>query len=243
MINKEIYLYSDFNARIEIIARWMFESQHLVVFTGAGISTESGLPDFRGPDGIWTRKAMGLPTLSKDFSIAEPNAGHFAIVDLQNMSKLQFLISQNVDNLHLKSGIHPELIAELHGNITKIRCVSCEFCMDNFDDNIKCPLCGSQMKPSVVDFGQTLPQKDLELATQHSQHCDLFIVVGSSLLVNPAADLPRVAVAAGAKLVIINQGSTAMDAFCDLRFSENANQVLPPAIEHLNKLMKNDRKN
>ena len=91
----------------------MFESKHLVVFTGAGISTESGLPDFRGPDGIWTRQAKGLPPKTRDFSSAEPNTGHMTIVELQRVGKLDFLISQNVDNLHLKSGIRPDLLAEL----------------------------------------------------------------------------------------------------------------------------------
>jgi mono-ADP-ribosyltransferase sirtuin 6 len=125
--------------KIDTLARWIYESERMVVFTGAGISTESGLRDFRGPDGLWTRKAKGLPTESKDFSIASPNAGHMAIVELQGLGKLDFLISQNVDNLHLKSGIRPELLAELHGNITKIRCVKCEFTMDNFDEQIIVP--------------------------------------------------------------------------------------------------------
>jgi len=109
----------------------MFEARDLVVFTGAGISTESGLPDFRGPDGIWTRQAKGLPPKTRDFSSAEPNAGHMAIVDLQKLNKLAFLVSQNVDNLHLKSGISPDLLAELHGNVTKLRCSRCNFLMDN----------------------------------------------------------------------------------------------------------------
>ena len=104
----------------------MFGAKYLVVFTGAGISTESGLPDFRGPDRIWTRQAKGLPAEVRLFDSAEPNSGHTAIVELQNLGKLNFLISQNVDNLHLKSGIRADLLAELHGNITKLRCTRCE---------------------------------------------------------------------------------------------------------------------
>ncbi|MFB0556647.1 MAG: Sir2 family NAD-dependent protein deacetylase, partial [Dehalococcoidia bacterium] len=102
---------SDLAKRIEALARWMFEAKHLVVFTGAGISTESGLPDFRGPDGIWTRQAKGLPPKARQFGSVEPNAGHMAIVELQKLGKLSFLISQNVDNLHLRSGIHLDLLA------------------------------------------------------------------------------------------------------------------------------------
>ena len=103
---------SDLDKRIKTFAHWMFEAKHLVVFTGAGISTESGLPDFRGPDGIWTRQARGLPPKPRPFSSVEPNAGHMAIVELQKLGKLSFLISQNVDNLHLKSGVRPDLLAE-----------------------------------------------------------------------------------------------------------------------------------
>jgi NAD-dependent deacetylase len=223
--------------KIETLARWMFESANLVVFSGAGISTESGLPDFRGPDGIWTPKAKGLPTVYRDFSSAEPNLSHYAIVTLQNLNKLRFLISQNVDNLHLKSGIRSELLAELHGNVTKIRCSKCEFTMDNFDDNLKCPQCGNKMDPSVVNFGQALPRRDLDLAIFHSQNCDLFIVAGSTLLVTPAADLPGIAIRSKARLVIINQGDTPLDSKCNLRFREKISEVLPQAVEQLKRLM------
>jgi NAD-dependent SIR2 family protein deacetylase len=223
--------------RIEILTRWILESKYLVVFTGAGISTDSGLPDFRGPNGLWTRKAKGLRSESRNFSLAEPNSNHLAIFDLQQLHKLKFLISQNVDNLHLKSGIRPELLAELHGNITKIRCTRCEFTMDNFEDNLNCPQCNGRMKPSVVNFGQSLPRKDLDLATLHSRLCDLFIVVGSSLIVTPAADMPRLAKEAGSRLVIINQGETPLDNICDMRFEKKINEVLPPTIEKLRRLM------
>ena len=223
--------------RIEILAQRMFEAKYIVVFTGAGISTESGLADFRGPDGMWTRREKGLPVEPHDFSKAEPNTGHLAIYELQQMGKLSFLISQNVDNLHLKSGIRPELLAELHGNITKVRCRNCEFVMDNFDDLKVCPLCGGTLAPSVVDFGQSLPQKDLEDAYAHSQKADLFIVVGSSLVVYPAADMPAVALRSGAKLVIINSGETPFDNYAKLRFDEAIRNVMPPAVDRLKQLM------
>lgn len=230
-------MVSDLNQRIDTLAQWMLQSKYLVVFTGAGISTESGLRDFRGPDGLWTRRDKGLATPRQDFTGAEPNAGHRAIVELQNLGRLAFLISQNVDNLHLKSGIKPELLAELHGNLTKVRCVSCEFKMDRAEGERTCPLCGGKLVSTVVNFGDSLPAKDLSESYEHSQKCDLFIVVGSSLVVYPAADMPRVALQAGARLVIINQGETPFDRHAHLHFSERIGEVLPPALTRMKELM------
>ena len=227
----------DLDQRIKTFAQLMFETKQLVVFTGAGISTESGLPDFRGPDGIWTRQAKGLPTKARPFDSVEPNTGHMAIVELQKLSKLDFLISQNVDNLHLRSGIRPDLLAELHGNVTKLRCSRCEFEMDRFPDLNSCPLCGGKLLSSVVNFGQPLPQKAPADSYQHSKNCDLFIVVGSSLVVTPAADMPKVALESGARLVIINQGETPFDRVAHLRFREGIGEVLPPAVDQLRGLM------
>ncbi len=234
---------TDLERKIKELADWMYQSSRMVIFTGAGISTDSGIPDFRGPDGLWTRKAKGLPNPSTaKWPEAEPNDSHKAIVGIQNLNRLFFLISQNVDNLHLKSGIRLELLAELHGNMTRVRCELCEFCMDNFDDTTKCPQCGGRMKPSVVDFGQSLPQNDLNRAIQHSRDCDLFVVVGSSLVVTPAADMPRIALEGGARLVIINQGDTPLDDQAHLRFQERIGLVLPPAVNELRSLVSNPEK-
>ena len=228
---------SDLVSRISTLTLWIFESSYLVVFTGAGISTESGLRDFRGPDGLWTRRDKGLSTPKQDFGSAEPNTGHMSIYELQNLGKLAFLISQNVDNLHLKSGIKPELLAELHGNLTKVRCEKCDFKMDRVEGERECALCGGKLVSTVVNFGQSLPPKDLAESYQHSQKCDLFLVVGSSLVVYPAADMPRVALKSGAKLVIINQGETSFDEHTHLRFSEAIGEVLPPAVDKLKELI------
>ena len=128
----------DLSNRIQALAEWLYESRYPVVFTGAGISTESGLPDFRGPDGLWTRRDKGLPPkpTNQSWDAVEPNKGHLAIVSLQELGKLKFLISQNIDNLHLKSGIPPELLAELHGNIRKLRCTGCGKAFDPHEEEI-----------------------------------------------------------------------------------------------------------
>lgn len=228
----------DLDNRIEEFAKLLLRSNYIVFFTGAGISTESGLPDFRGPDGLWTRQERGMPPkpMTKPWYEFEPNSGHFAIVELQKIGKLKFLISQNVDNLHLKSGIKPELLAELHGNITKFRCIRCKKTVDRSIGKTRCD-CGGQLVRSVVNFGEPLPEKDLFLSYEHSRKCDLFVVVGSSLVVTPAADMPKEALIHGAKLVIINQGETTLDRYAHLRFFEKIGNVLPRAVERLKILM------
>lgn len=216
----------------------MYESHHLVVFTGAGISTESGISDFRGPDGVWTRRDKGLPPkpISVPMDALEPNAGHRAIVELQKMGKLQFLISQNVDNLHLKSGIRQEILAELHGNIARLRCKRCGLMVDRSAGGEVCR-CGGPLVRSVVDFGQPLPERDLALSFEHSRKSDLFVVAGSGLVVTPAADMPAEALRSGAKLVIINRGETPFDPSSNLRFYEKTGDVLPRAVKRFKRLM------
>ncbi len=223
--------------RIEAFAKLLFKSRYPVFFTGAGISTESGLPDFRGPDGLWTRRDKALPPKStRPWDSVEPNCGHRALVELQRIGKLKFLISQNVDNLHLKSGIRPDLIAELHGNLTKLRCPRCGETYGKSSGKTTCP-CGGTLTSSVVDFGQSLPERDLSLSYDHSRKSDLFVVVGSSLVVTPAADMPREALRSGAQLVIINAGDTPFDTYAHLRFWEKIGEVLPPAVQRLKTLL------
>jgi len=228
----------DLNERMEIFAKLLYKSRYLVVLTGAGISTESGLPDFRGPDGMWTRQEKGLAPkpVSKPWDSFEPNTGHLAIVDLQKIGRLRFLISQNVDNLHLKSGIPPDSLAELHGNITRLRCKRCGITVDRSTGKTICP-CGGALTSSVVNFGQSLPERDLMLSFEHSRKSDLFVVVGSSLVVTPAADMPEEALRSGAKLVIINEGNTPFDNVAHLRFYEKIGEVLPRVMKRLKALM------
>jgi len=230
---------SDLDNRINTLARWMHESKYMVIFTGAGISTDSGIHDFRGPDGVWTRRDKGLPPkqMEKSWDEVEPNSAHVSIVDLQNMGKMKFLISQNIDNLHLKSGIKFDLLAELHGNRARLRCNSCQKTMERKEGVERCD-CGGSLSSSVVGFGMSLPQKDLMESFDHSSRADLFIVIGSSLVVTPAAHMPQEAMRAGAKLVIINRGETPYDRLAHLRFEESIGDVFPVAVERLKKLVK-----
>jgi NAD-dependent SIR2 family protein deacetylase len=220
--------------RIEILVRWMAEARRLVVFTGAGISTDSGLPDFRGPDGVWTRKDKGLPPKDADldWTQTDPNIAHHAIVELQRIEKLDFLISQNIDNLHLASGIRPEILAELHGNLARVRCAACEQTHPKSAALAACG-CGGKLKSSVVGFGDSLPSRDLAESFERARSSDLFIVVGSSLVVTPAATIPVVAFEAGARLVIINRGETPLDDIAHLRFEEGIAEVFPVAVRRL----------
>ena len=168
-------------------------------------------------------------------NIADNAAGCIAV----NRNEIQFLRSaagDYVDNLHLKSGINPDLLAELHGNMTKLRCPRCGKKVDQSEGEAICG-CGGKLVSSVVDFGQSLPEKDLRLSFEHSRKSDLFVVVGSSLAVTPAADMPLEAIRSGAKLVIINQGETPFDHHASLRFNENIGDVLPRAVNMLKKLM------
>lgn len=248
----------DLADRIEAGARLIAAAKRIVVFTGAGISTESGVPDFRGPDGVWTRRDKGLPppTAKAPLDQIEPNAGHLAIVRLQDLGKLDFLISQNVDNLHLRSGIRPELIAELHGNHSLLKCRACgakhqktEVGWNNGrhgkgyrtdrprPGQPRCPDCEGRLISSVVNFGDPMPEDDLDLSIKHSKSCDLFLAVGSSLVVSPANHMPQHALASGAKLILINQGETPLDNLAHLRFWEPIGQVLPPTVDRAIEMM------
>jgi NAD-dependent deacetylase len=224
---------SDLNNRIETLVQWRAKARHLVIFTGAGISTESGLPDFRGPDGLWTRRDKGLPPPKFDWLSAMPNQSHLAIIKLQEMKKLAFLISQNIDNLHLESGIDPNALAELHGNMKKLKCRKCGRKIDRSSDLKECPVCHGELRSSVVNFGDPMPIDEVEKAEWHSRHSDVFVVAGSSLVVYPAASMPVIALQSGSKLVIINQGLTPLDDLCHLRFQESVGDVLVPAVNRL----------
>lgn len=236
-------------------AKMIKASKHLVIFTGAGISTESGIPDFRGPQGVWTLKAQGKkPKQSVPWDMVKPNSGHYAIVELQNMGFMKFLISQNVDGLHILSGIKPELIAEFHGNRTLMRCLSCDrqFSKKGLWDEKKwgrgyrtspvvpgqpvCPECKGRIISSVVNFGDPIPEKELRFSISHSQKADVFVAIGSSLTVTPAADMPIEAKSNGAFLIIINKMKTGLDRISDIRFFEGAGFILTNIVSLVKKM-------
>src|SRR5215207_7595178 len=236
---------------VETLARWLKESSHAVAFTGAGISTDSGIPDFRGPEGVWTRRDAGLPPPRWRVAPEEvrPNASHLALVELQQLGKLRFLITQNTDNLHRLSGIRAELLAELHGNGRLMRCLACDRLHTRQEvgwdahrwgpgyrtqrpvaGQPVCPACGGRLISSVVNFGDPLPEQELTLAAEHASRCDLMLVLGSSLVVNPAASLVGLAIQRGARVVLVNRGETPYDEAAALRLWEGIGEVLPPAV-------------
>ncbi|MDQ3281376.1 MAG: Sir2 family NAD-dependent protein deacetylase [Acidobacteriota bacterium] len=247
---------------IETIAQWIVASQHIVAFTGAGISTDSGIPDFRGPDGVWTRRDAGLPAprwrVRPDQ--VRPNASHGALVELQRVGKLAFVITQNTDNLHRESGLDPERLAELHGNGHLMRCLQCDRQFTRAEsgwgsgawgpgyrtDRPKagqppCPECGGRLISSVVNFGDPLPFREIEQSRRHASRCDLMLVLGSSLVVQPAASFVGIALQAGARVVLINKGETPYDHVATLRLSTGIGEILPPAVELAVQQMSNAR--
>ncbi len=219
------------------------ESERCVVFTGAGISTESGIPDFRSPGiGLWTQNQ---PILYQDFIAkeearretwrrkietdkvmlkAQPNKGHLAIAKLVHLGTVSTIITQNIDGLHAAAGVPAEQIVELHGNATSARCLECDVrfelapIKDAFVTEGRLPVCdcGGHIKTATISFGQQMPEEPMRRANEAAEDCDLFIAVGSSLVVYPAAAFPLIAKQNGAQLVIINREATEQDAYADL---------------------------
>jgi len=235
------------------IAELIIQSDRNVVFTGAGISTESGIPDFRSPGGIWSRFDPAEFTLHKFLNSrekrkkhwelfakggltgnAEPNLAHYAIAEMEKLNKLDCVITQNVDNLHQRAGNSPDKVLELHGNMRRVRCLGCDrlFPMDEImqkletEDAPDCDYCQGILKPDAVFFGEALPQKTLNNAIHYSRNCDLFIVIGSTLIVYPAAYMPIYAMESGAKLVILNLSSTPMDNRASVLINEKAGNIM-----------------
>jgi NAD-dependent deacetylase len=248
----------DFDFLVDKVAALILQSSRVVVFTGAGISTESGIPDFRSPGGIWTKfdpddftvqkfmssektrrmqwQMLAEGSLLKD---AEPNKAHHAVAELEKLGKLTCVITQNIDNLHQKAGSSPDKVFELHGNMKFVRCMSCDrrFPVEDILQRLDkeeipdCQFCRGILKPDAVFFGESLPQQVLNDAIQHARHCDLFIVIGSTLVVYPAAYMPMYAVESGAKLVIINLSPTPMDAKAAALITASAGEAMGKIVE------------
>lgn len=226
------------------------------MFTGAGISTESGIPDYRSQGGIWdqfrpvyfdefmsSRDARIEYWRQKnefytDLLSAKPNAAHLAVAQLYQSGFVRTIITQNIDGLHQESGIPDENVIELHGSNRRVRCMSCmkTSSIDDAHERIskgdpapECA-CGGYLKPDTVSFGQSMPAAELQRAIDLSRDCDIFIVIGSTLLVQPAALLPDYARQAGAYLAIVNLSETPYDAVCDVLIQGKAGDVLPEVV-------------
>jgi NAD-dependent deacetylase len=244
---------------IDLVRSWIDEAERIVALTGAGISTDSGIPDFRGPQGVWTRNpgAEKMATIQHyvaDREVrkrawrsrlehpawrAEPNAGHRALVHLERRGKLAALITQNVDGLHDKAGTSPDRLIEIHGTMRDVLCLSCgerasiETAIRRVEageEDPECRSCGGILKTATISFGQGLVEEDLSRARDAALACDLMLAVGSTLSVYPIAGVVPLAKRAGARLVIVNAQPTEMDALADAVLRGSISHVLPRIV-------------
>ena len=238
---------------------WVDEARRIVALTGAGISTDSGIPDFRGPQGLWTRnpvaekmsnihyyladaevrKASWQNRLSSPAWTARPNPGHLALVELERRQKLHALITQNIDELHQIAGNSPERVIEVHGSMRRFMCFGCGMRgpMQRVLERVRageadppCRDCGGILKSDTISFGQPLVPEVIDRAMQSAAEADLFLAVGTSLQVYPVAGAVDIARRAGAKIVIVNAEPTPFDEVADAVFNESISAVLPQII-------------
>lgn len=243
-------------ATAEMVRRWIGDAQRVVVLTGAGISTDSGIPDFRGPRGVWTKnpkaeKLSDIRYYMADPEVrrlawqsrlehtawkAKPNAGHFALVNLEKRGKLHALITQNIDELHQMAGNAPEKVLEVHGTMRKVVCMSCgmtapmQKALERVragEDDPPCRDCGGILKSATISFGQALVPEVIEGALRAAAQADLFLSIGTSLQVYPIAGAVPLARGAGAQIVILNAEPTPFDDIADAVFRESISAVLP----------------
>lgn len=247
-------------AGLDQLRGWIRDAQRIVVLTGAGISTESGIPDFRGPRGVWTkdpmaeklsdiryymsdpevRKASWKSRLSHPAWSAKPNAGHFALATLEKRGKLHALITQNIDELHQIAGNSPDRIIEVHGTLRKVVCMACgatapmQTALDRVragEDDPRCLHCGGILKSATISFGQPLVPEVIDRAMRCAREADLFLAIGTSLQVYPIANAVGVARAAGARIVILNAEQTPFDGIADAVIREAIGVVLPRLVD------------
>lgn len=239
------------------LAAMVADAERIIVFTGAGISTESGIPDFRSPGGVW-EKQMPIPyqdfvasadmraeawrrkfAMEPTFRAARPGRGHEAIAHLVRIGKVGWIITQNIDNLHQASGIDPTRIIELHGNGSYAHCLDCGLRheLDDVRERFEadglapdCRACGGLVKTATISFGQAMPEAEMLRAEAATLDCDLFLALGSSLVVYPAAGFPLMAKRNGAALVIVNREPTDLDAYADLVIAADIGDTLEPLI-------------
>ncbi len=248
---------SDLRSGVELLGDMIAGASTIIPFTGAGISTECGIPDFRSPGGLWSsnhpipfdefiassdardeawrRRFAMEPT----FAAARPGRGHRALASLYKAGKIPAIVTQNIDNLHQTSGFAANHVVELHGNTTYARCIGCgqayglPWVKQRFDTTGRapdCTICDEPIKTATISFGQAMPEDEMRRAAELAQHCDLFIAIGSSLVVWPAAGFPLMAKNNGAKLVIINNEATEQDEIADLVIRYDIGETLGPFI-------------
>lgn len=243
--------------QIQDAAELVQQAQRIVALTGAGISTESGIPDFRSPGSVWQQSPPvsysdfihkpearrqyweSRRNLSAQVATAKPNAAHLALVELERRNKLQGIITQNFDGLHQDAGHNAERVVELHGTSRYAACTICgaRSTMSELQQRIdageidpRCHVCNGYMKSATILFGQRVPETELKHAKQLIEECDLLLVIGSSLKVVPAATLPRLALRREIPLIIINLQPTSLDSVADVVIHEKAGEVLPPIV-------------
>jgi len=247
------------NAAADKVRRWAGEAKRIVVLTGAGISTDSGIPDFRGPQGVWTknpmaeklsnihyymadpevRKASWKARLDHTAWNAKPNAGHLALAALEKRGKLHALITQNIDELHQVAGNSPEKVLEVHGTMRKVVCMSCgmlapmQKALDRVragEDDPPCRDCGGILKSATISFGQALVPEVIDAAMRAAQQADVFLSIGTSLQVYPIAGVVPLARESGAKIVIMNAEPTPFDDIADAIFRDSISKILPQLV-------------
>ncbi|KKN28697.1 hypothetical protein LCGC14_0851550 [marine sediment metagenome] len=255
-------LKTSYKEKIKSVAELLINSKHAIALTGAGVSTESGIPDFRGDDGIWKKfpvETFGtFETLLKDPSkfwrmaeeiaptlfSAKPNPGHFAITTLEKINILKAIITQNVDELHQKAG--SVIVYEVHGNINRFTCLGCRasYTKDHILNKLKkeknapplCEYCGAPLKPSVVLFGEDLPKFEKYMSIDLAKKADVMLIAGSSLTVSPVCDLPVYVLNNGGKLIIINDQPTHLDDRAEIVIHNKTGIVLPLIVEEIRRL-------
>jgi NAD-dependent deacetylase len=244
------------------VAGWLRAASQVSVLTGAGISTESGIPDFRGPQGVWTRNPGAQALFTLDAYLADPavretawrnrlehpawnarpNDGHRALVALERSGRLQAIVTQNIDGLHQRAGSDPARVIEIHGTLFEVECLTCSLqtsMRDNLDrvaagePDPPCLVCGGIQKAATISFGQSLKSDVFRAAQRAARQCDLLLAVGTTLQVQPAAGLAELAVAAGARLVIVNSEPTPYDDIASALLRDPIGKTLPRLVAPL----------
>ncbi|HUK03758.1 MAG TPA: NAD-dependent deacylase [Burkholderiales bacterium] len=247
-------------SNLEAVQAWVRGAQRVVVLTGAGISTDSGIPDFRGPQGLWTRNPMAEKLSNIHYYLADPevrkaswkarmdhtawsakpNAGHLALAALEKRGKLHALITQNIDELHQQAGNSPDRVIEVHGTMRKVVCMSCGMTAPMQDalqrvrageEDPPCRDCGGILKSATVSFGQALVREVIDRALRVAEEADLFFAIGSTLQVYPVAGAVPAARQAGARVVIVNAEPTQFDDMAHAVFREPIGQILPALLQ------------